>query len=249
MARPGFRPSPLAPSLGGQKTRPRQSNTSPVREQSLPLQLWPIRPIPGSQVALCPPVPIAPEPTCLCHPGSGTPAGAAVPLGGLCPNLGPPSPDSPRLPPEAGDGLPRPHPLTRDDHVSLAPQCGFQTLQGPGLPPWHCGIWFPPLVPGCQGGMAPSGSMWVSGVALCREGLGLGRGYTCKGAPGTGYTRLCTEIHSSADQVNPVGRWGERQHCRLPPLGCARSRVGDLEWAQGERERVRWGRQVRFSAP
>lgn len=43
--------------------------------------------------------------------------------------------------------------------------------------------------------------------------------------------------------VNPVGRWGERQHCRLPPLGCAQSRVGDLEWAQRERERVR-GREA-----
>lgn len=190
MARPGFRLRPLAPSLGGQKTRPRQSNTTPVREQSLSLQLWPIRPIPGSQVALCPPVPLAPERTCLCHPGSGTPAGAAVPLGGLCPNLGPPSPDSPPSPNKRRPCVPG-SPVWLSD---------LQTLQGPGLPPWRCGIWFPPLVPGCQGGMAPSGSMWVSGVALCREGLGLGRGYTCKGAPGTGALCLRTEIHPSADQ-------------------------------------------------
>lgn len=105
----------------------------------------------------------------LVSPGSGDSGPCDCDTWGFVPNLGPRSPDSPRLPPEAETASPAPIPpglLMRP----WLPRVAFRPSDSPGptSAPWHCGG---SGFPRHQEGMATSGSTWVPGIALSREAL------------------------------------------------------------------------------
>lgn len=169
----------------------------------------------GCQVALWPPVRMAPEPTCMCHVGPETLASATVTLGTLCPNLGPPIPDSPHHPPEARDGLPSPH-ASGAPHVSLTPRCGSHTFRLSTAQVCPAS----PLVPGRQERKVTSGSTCVPGIALSREAsagclTGDWRENILVRKPWGLFIPIPTQrfFHRPGE---PMGGWGKRQHSSSP---------------------------------